>query len=146
MKSLRRVMAVILSVIMVLGVMQVPYQASEVRAEGEDYWDISFWQDENSQYNSFSLPASKQTGYLNGISDISKDGYAFAGWKVEGSDVIMSSNDLRYYSFTKDTNVYAQWDEAYTVTVYSDKGYLNGYSENKEIYKYVKIGEQWLDF
>ena len=146
MKSLRRVMAVILSVIMVLGVMQVPYQASEVRAEGEDYWDISFWQDENSQYNSFSLPASKQTGYLNGISDISKDGYAFAGWKVEGSDVIMSSNDLRYYSFTKDTNVYAQWDEAYTVTVYSDKGYLNGYSENKEIYKYVKIGEQlgWI--
>ena len=61
-------------------------------------------------------------------------GKAFAGWKKAGDDKLYSTEDLNKMTFTDDTTFVAQWTDAYTVTFYSEEGYMRNYSEEEQTY------------
>ncbi|MDF9825595.1 putative repeat protein (TIGR02543 family) [Breznakia sp. PF5-3] len=59
---------------------------------------------------------------VKGPGSISKEGYEFVGWNTEANGSGVSYTENGTFNITKDTILYAQWSELYTVTFDSQGG------------------------
>ena len=164
--QIRRFIAFILSVFMVVGIVNVP--GGVVNAESDEYYTITFdgngfidYQDYDSSSGGYVKVSSKSTCINKGESIewyggtyYERDGYKFLGFKINGSDtlyVIYDSYDydlkegeafLSDYVPTGDTIFYAVGEEAYVVTYDANGGWYDNKWDSeteKEIPDYSSI-------
>ena len=60
------------------------------------------------------------------------DGMLFAGWKINGTGELYSSDEIANYVFNQDTKLVAQWKVSYIITFVSSDGYINRKEDNTE--------------
>ena len=146
--SRKRVIAWLLSIVIVVGCLNVPMNTINVSA-AEEYFTVTFdsnegylnhWYDSTTGEWDYSTQKRdeiqvEKDGSIEWLYNPGREGYVFKGYQIDGDDSLYwyysdeenNKKDIHEYQVTEDVTFHAVWEEAYTVSFDGNDGYLNSY-------------------